>query len=308
MHGQGFIGDIDRYCLSMTEIIRDDVRVAIEAVKTGTFDLVNIAGNRLATDAMILDKREMLFLGFLLKEVSVGLINVKEFNQKKMEQYRSIALNFLKVIESNTDTHFDVGEIWKAYIRCENESRDCIVSDIELAIYKKDAEQTTRTRTMLVNHLSERRHLLITPGNDLLGGILSQISGSINLFGFNPEDLVFYLVMKVFGDYYQYFIRDYAGERDDGVRGEKQKEIDTYVQTILEIFKSDKLDDIIKSSTSLIGEFGIKWRKYFIDFGEIRLPVERKIGLSPETRKKMEEMLADGLKKEIETGSVKRKQ
>ena len=72
---------------------------------------------------------------------------------------------------------------------------------------------------MLLEHLNGNRRLLIKKGNRLVEGMASEMSRGINTYGFYPEDLVFYLVMKVFSSYYEYFIYDYhLVESEEGKR------------------------------------------------------------------------------------------
>ena len=60
--------------------------VAIEALKRGNFDLVNIIGNRIATDSMIMKRKDLIIIGFLIKEVSLEIRRIKEINEKKFDE------------------------------------------------------------------------------------------------------------------------------------------------------------------------------------------------------------------------------
>jgi len=287
----------------MIETIKQDMLVAIEALKRDNFDLVNIIGNRIASDSMIMKRNELIITGFLLKEVSIEIRRVKEINEKNLTRCKDTGRKFLEGLLSLLEDKIVNKEIWEKYQNYEKEVRKYLISDIESSIYKENPDFTKETRTMLLEHLTGNKRLLTKRDYRSVEGIASEISRVINAYGFYPEDLVFYLVMKVFSSYYNYFIYDYYLEESEEEKTKKEKEMNSYIDNIYELFSAgNNLNDLYEGSTKIIGELGTKWRAHFINLGEIRMIVERGIELPPEAKKKIEEGIAEVFERKIKEG------
>jgi len=104
--------------------------------------------------------------------------------------------------------------------------------------------------------------------------------------------------MRVFDSYYNYFIYDYLW-RDARGKEEKRSELRSHIDNICRLFSAECID-IYEESVKIIGKLGEKWRKYFINFGEIKaLMYEKGIELPPEAKRKIEEVIIEGLEREI---------
>jgi len=284
--------------------IKQDMLVAIEALKRGNFDLVNIIGNRIATDSMIMKRKDLIIIGFLIKEVSLEIRRIKEINEKNLTRCKDTGRKFLEgILSLLEDDKIENKEIWERYQDYEKRVRKYLISDIESSLYKDNPDFTRETRTMLLEHLNGNKKLLTRRGNRLVEGIVSEISRVINTYGFYLEDLVFYLVMKVFSSYYDYFIYDYYLEEKEEEKMKKEKEINSYVGNIYELFSAESnLNDLCEQSAKIIGDLGIKWRMYFINFGEIGMIVERRLELPPEAKKEIEEGIAEIFERRVKGG------
>jgi len=290
----------------MIEPIKQDMRVAIEALKRDNLDLVNIIGNRIATDSMLIKRNDLILMGFLCKEVSVDTRRVKEITEKNLMRCKDAGRKFLEGLLSLLEDKIENKDIWEKYQNYEKEVRKYLSGDIESSIYKENPDFTKQTRAMLLEHLNENKRLLIKSGNRLVEGVASEISRVINTYGFYPEDLVFYLVMKVFSSYYNYFIHDYHLEEREEEKANKEKEINLYTDNIYKLFSVESnlnLEDLYEESGNILGELGTKWREYFINFGEIRMMMEgREIELPPEAKKEIEEGFAEVFERKIKEG------
>lgn len=291
----------------MIEIINQDMAAAIEALKRDEFDFVNIIGNRIATNLMIGNRNDLIMVGFLVKEVPVELERIRDVNERNLPKGKDIGRRFLEELQSllNKD-QIDKKEIWEKYFNYEEDIRKYLLTGIESSTYKENPNFTKETRLMLLQHLNENKELLLKERNALINGIIGEISRVINTHGFYPEDLMFYLLLEVFRGYSDYFLYDYI-ERDENDKKEKEKEIKGYAEKIHKLFLGTDLDDIYEKSADIIGELGYKWRKYFINYGEIRLLLraERRaeiprIEIPQEAKKKIGEVITEGLQKEVE--------
>lgn len=116
--------------------------------------------------------------------------------------------------------------------------------------------------------------------------------------------MVFYLAMKVFSSYYDYFIYDYHLEESEEEKTKKEKEINIYIDNIYNLFSAESnLNDLYEESAKIIGKLGTKWREYFINLGEIRMMLEgRGIELPPEAKKEIEDGFAEVFERKVKKG------
>jgi hypothetical protein len=283
------------------EIINQDMTTAIEALKRDEFDFINIIGNRITVNLMVGNRNDLMMVGFFLKEVSGELEEIRRSNERNLLKCKEKGRKFLEDLQSLLKMdQIDKREIWKKYGNYEGDIRKYLLNDIEASIYKESQNFTKETRLMLLQHLKQNKELLLKEGNDLITGIIREIARVINTHGFYREDLVFYILMKVFGSYYDYFLYDYL-KKDENNKKEKENEINSYVEKIYKLFsEKNDLDVIYERSADMIGELGCKWRKYFINYGEIRLPPsERKISLPPRVKEELGKAIAEGLQKKV---------
>jgi len=282
----------------MREIIKQNIKVAIEALERNNFDLINIIGNRIATDAMIMDMNNLIIIGFFLKEVSVDLKRA-EHSDKNLMRCKDAGRKFIgRLLSLIEDNKVKGREFWEAYFDYKKGVRRYMISDVEASIYEENQDFTRKAREVLLEHLSENVELLTQRNNKLTEGIISEMTRVINTYGFNPEDLIFYLLMRVFDSYYSYFIYDYLW-RDARGKEEKRSELRSHIDNICRLFSAECID-IYEESVKIIGKLGEKWRKYFINFGEIKaLMYEKGIELPPEAKRKIEEVIIEGLEREI---------
>lgn len=289
------------------EITNQDMATAIEALKKDEFDLINIIGNRIATDLMIGNKNDLIMVGFILKEVSSELERIRAVDERNLQKCKEIGRKFFVELQSLLyKDQVEKKELWEKYLNYESDIRKYLLTGIESSTYKENPNFTKETRLMLLQHLNENKELLLKERNALINGIVGEISRVINTHSFHPEDLMFYLLMKVFSGYSDYFLYDYI-EGDENDKKEKEIEIRAYVEQIHKSFSGTDLDDIYEKSADIIGELGHKWRKYFINYGEIRLLLraERRaeiprIEIPQEAKKKIGEVIIEGLQKEVE--------
>lgn len=280
-------------------IIRD-LNVAIEALKQHNLDLINIIGNRISSDSLIIKKDEFIIIGFLCKDISQEIRISKFWGQIGFEQSSKIGLTFLERLKSIVDGGFDIKLIWKEYNNYEIQIRKYLINNIEYEIYKEDFEFVTATRILLMEQLKSDKKFLMKQENNLIGGITYEISRVLNTYGYPPRELAFYLSMMVLNTYYRYFIYDYQYHNDVKERIEKWKELELYINSIEDLFNGDKSDDeFYEGFSKIIATLGARWREYVISFGDITPIVQQRgMQLPKEAKERIEEILIEGLERE----------
>jgi len=285
------------------DVIREDLFVAIAAIEADNFELVNIIGNRISTDAMIIGKEDLVMLGLLVKEVHGELSAIKGLNPSKLKEGKQEAARFLRESQSALKGNQTVMDLWHMYHAYENSIRCYLVPAIESQIYKSRPEYTSKTRNFLVDYLRQNREQFLRGNYNLFDGIVTEMAKQINLYGFGIEDLAFYLTMKAFYNYYLYFRIDYQSSSGE-YKDERERQALSFLDGVLEIFTGEKAkDEICVESAKIINGLVVQWRKYFLELGEIIFRVgERRSELPPELRGKIEQLLAEGLEREIAKG------
>ena len=211
-------------------IIIRDLNVAIEALKQKNLNLINIIGNRISSDSLIINRKEFIIVGFLCKDISQEIRVSKSWGgQTGFDESSKIGLKFLERIRSIVDGGFDIQSIWKEYNEYEKQIRKYIISPIELNIYDEDLEFVKATRILLLEQLKSDKKVLMKQENGLIEGIAFEISRVLNTYGYPPRELAFYLLMRVLNTYYKYFIYDYQHHKDKEERIVKWKELELYI-------------------------------------------------------------------------------
>ena len=69
--------------VDVIELIKQDITVAETHLDTKKFDIINIIGNRILQHLFIINKKELMIYGIVLKEISLDLAQVKAQKPKK---------------------------------------------------------------------------------------------------------------------------------------------------------------------------------------------------------------------------------
>lgn len=282
-------------------IVIRDLDVAIEALKQENLNLVNIIGNRISSDSLIIKRNEFVIVGFLCKDISQEIRISKFWGKEGFDESLRIGLKFLERIKSIINTEFDIESVWGEYVEYENQIRKHIISDIELNIYDEDYEFVTATRIQLSEQLKFNKKVLMKQENNLIVGITNEMSRVLNTYGYPPRELAFYLLMNVLNTYYKYFIYDYQHHKNNEERIKKWSELESYINSIEDLFIGDKQDDkFYEEFNKIIAIIGAKWREYVISFGDISHIVEQgKMELPKEAKERIEEIIIEGLEREV---------
>lgn len=287
----------------INEVIKQNMKVAVQALEKEDLGLVNIVGNRIVTDLMIVEDKRWMLAGFILKEVSNEINLINQINKNSFNESKKIGKETLKELNSLLEQkEAQPEDLWDLIKNYEKKIRKHLISEVELSIYKENPDFVKKTRRMLVDYLYKNKNLLIIKNNRLIDGVSSEISLKINLQGFHLDDLIFYFVMKVFGHYYDFAMFEYLSLEKEDEKKLIEEEIYSYIERIYNLFKGQlDVDSMKKESLTIIGDLGAKWRKLIINYGDVfTFKKERKeIELSPEVKDTIGKVIAEGMKKEL---------
>jgi hypothetical protein len=118
------------------EITNQDMAMAIKALKKDEFDLINIIGNRIATDLMIGNQNDLIMVCFILKEVSSELERVRAVNETNLPKCKEIGRKFFEELQSLLyKDQIEKKELWGKYLKYESDIRKYLLTGIESSTY-----------------------------------------------------------------------------------------------------------------------------------------------------------------------------
>ena len=136
-----------------------------------------------------------------------------------------------------------------------------IPTNVDLSVYEKDPGFTGKTTNFLMQFLLENKVLLLEDYNNLLAGILNEENRVINLYGFEKRDLMFYIFIKAFLEYYRYLL---AFKIISNVEGDVIKnKIYPFVDKITHL--PIELGELYKVSNDILGDLGYQTRVFYIE-------------------------------------------
>lgn len=282
-----------------TAVTANNLKIAVDAFEERDFNLINIIGNRIVTD-FTFEKDEQdedyVFIGPILKRLA-GLLN--KINEKKMirdiEDNTEDFLDFL--VDSFEDDDIDEDEIWDKYYQLEKDMRDLFISDSKKSEFEDRPEYSKNVRNYLVDYISKQRKRVLNLNINLMHGVMSELSRIYYTYGFEKDDLVMYILLTQFDRFLSYDKIDYAVMKkmgEDEMIDEKVERLHSYIDEIIDINDTEGVETIIRRSNKIIGELGIQWRLYIIDYGDI--PISK---APPEKEGKKVIDLPDNVKEEI---------
>lgn len=245
------------------QIIKQDIKAAMEYFKTKNFELVGIMGNRIMSNLLIGEKKEFMALGYLIKEISDEFQFIKQEDPVRLNGCMDAGKLFIQeLLDSiSMDGERDPLKIWEVYLRYKRKIVEFIPTDVELAVYEEIPEFTRMTTEVFMEFLDKNRPLLLENYNNLLVGILNEENRVINLHGFQERDLLFYILIKAFHEYYLYLL---AFKIVSGVEGDVIKDqAYSYVNRITHL--PAEFEELCQEANEILGELGYQTRVFYIE-------------------------------------------
>ena len=286
-------------------VIRQDLKVARNAIDAEDFGMVNVIGNRIMSNLLVEDREELMIIGWMLKDLSGELRGIKERKEEeKLDDAIKLAKKHLDELrEMLTAKRTSASDLWDRYFDIEKKIRKDILSKSEADEYKEEHEFSKKAAIMLIEHLHSNRELLLKKNNQLISGVANDLSRIVNGHG-GKEAIVVYLVFRALSHYYGYLMYEEGidGKIEDESRFKSK--IDEYIDGIYEMasmIKNGRVEDLYGHSNHILGKLGSEYRKYFINYLEPpRVIVERKIEIPEKAKEKIGDIVSKSFEKELE--------
>lgn len=191
---------------STVETIKQDLNVARQYFRLKNFELMGEIGDRIMSNLLLGEEKDLMIIGYLVREVSQEFIGIREEDQVRLSGCMDAGEKFIRDLSNSLSDDYHPIMIWEHYGYYKNKIVEFIPTDVELMVYKKDVEFTSLTTRKLMKLLDENRSLLLDDYNNLLFSILKEQRRVINIYGFTKSDLILYVTLKAFYEYYLYLL------------------------------------------------------------------------------------------------------
>jgi hypothetical protein len=279
-------------------MILQDIKAAIRAFELEDFELMNIFGNRIMSNALFGDDGKLALPGFFLKHVAIIYMRLKTYlpsskfsDAKKVgEEYLATLLDFSK--ESIEE------RLWENFHKFNNSIRKYVIGDIEAEVYEENPKITHNAFKWLIKYLNDKKDVLLRPNNLFLKGILNEMDRLSKVYGCELMDTYAISLLTALDRYFDYFPIAYGTLTGEVDKDKVRSMVFPYIEKIVELFSSENVKP--EAVDSILWELIRGWREFFIHYMELphRAP-EKPIELPEEYRKKLAEQIAKALEKEV---------
>lgn len=243
--------------------VKQDVIAAMHYFRTKNFEFMGKMGNRIMSNLLIADRKDLMILGYLIKEVSDEFLLIKGVDPVRLNGCMDYGKQFILNLNESIpfEEILDPAIVWENYHNYKTTIVDFIPTDVELSVYEKDAEFAGMASQKLKQVLDENRGLLLEDHNNLLRGIIEEQSRIINIYGFERTDLMFYILLKAFIEYYWYML---AFKMVNNLEGDAISEkLYYYVDQITQL--PTEFDEMSSKSNEILGELGYQTRTFSME-------------------------------------------
>ena len=123
-------------------VIRQDIKVARNAIDGKDFGMVNVIGNRIMSNLLVEDREELMIIGWMLKDLGGELAGIKERKEEsKLENAIKLAKEHLDELgDMLTAKRTSASDLWDRYFDIEKKIRKSLLSKLEDEVYKEELE------------------------------------------------------------------------------------------------------------------------------------------------------------------------
>lgn len=273
--------------VDVIELIAQDITVAEKYLELKKFDLINIIGNRILQHLFIINKKELMIYGIVIKEISYDLGQVKAQKLKKdIETCNILAKTCLEDIKSSLS---DVcpENIWNAYYDFENQIRKYILIPEESAVYKDDFEFATKATVNYLNFFISNKDFLLKRNINPLERTRAEFASLINWHG-GKNTVIGYLMIRAFEHVYRFALNGKVG--DEELAALVNTNIDRFSEAIT-LIQDNNEAKIIEHANIMIGDLMYDYRKYFMLFGELKGELVEEMPLPSDVSQKIQKII-----------------
>jgi len=285
------------------KVFKQDLGALVHAFGEEDYWNANIFANRIMGNSIFGDRKDLALAGFFLKDVSLLLGSLKAGPESKaFSSGKLMGDNFAKRIsELSMDDTLPVPALWQEYFDFMSDIRRFLLDPYENSSYLTPNEEFSKESfRFLVKRVSVRKNILTEPYNKLLKGIINEMGRIRKTHGIEKND-VYFMPLFIALDR----CNEYIGVVSDDpeiFRKRIEEEILPHVEKVLIVLGSDPINET--EVTSILWELIAQWRKYFIEYMDIRLrrvkiPMEPEGGIEipQETREKLTRAITESLEK-----------
>jgi hypothetical protein len=282
----------------LSKMITQDITGAIKAFQADDFDLLNIFGNRIMSDALFGDDSKSALPGFFVKHVALIFLGMKpRLAPAKFSAAKRIGKGYLDTLSTFAENTEDAA-LWQDFHKFNSDVREYLVIGIDNEVYEEDPEITRAVPMWLIRYLSDEKEVLLTPYNLFLKGVLNEAERISRVFGCQLADTYAISLLVALDRYYDYvWVRCRTPVGD--LNTEKAREmVFPYVEEITQLVCSEA--EIKPHEVTIVLWKMIKgWRQSFIHYMELlaRTP-EKVIELPEESKKKLAQVVGKALERE----------
>lgn len=279
-------------------MILQDIKATIKAFELDNFELMNIFGNRIMSNALFSDDGKLALPGFFLKHVAIIYMRLKtHLSSSKFSDAKKVGEEYLATL-SNFSKESVEDKLWKDFHEFNNRIRKYIINEIEVEVYEEDPKITHNIFKWLIKYLGDKKDVLLRPNNLFLKGILNEMERLSNVYGCELTDTYAISLLTALDRYFDYFQIAYGTFTGEVDKDKVKSMVFPYIEKIVELFSSE--DVKLETVDSILWELIRGWREFFIHYMELpRRTPEKPIELPEEYRKKLAEHIAKALEKEL---------
>ena len=283
------------------EMIRDDFKFATAAFDTGDFQLMNIAGNRLMSDAILGPNVRAAIIGFFIKDLAINYMNLKsQLSDSDFAKAKSFGQRYLVSAAVNLTSIDWQSLVWTDFHVCDSQLTKYQPSAVEAGVYRENLSVTAYASHYFVDYLIENKDLLCDSHNNLLDAILSELQRISRVFGAAVSDTATFALLVALQRYYEY-LRSICTVRDGQLDSEKlAPQINPFIDRLAAITRAPELS--YQGVNTLLWDLIRRWREFFWSYAESRRKtpsLDKVIELPEESKKKLSEVVGKALQKEL---------
>jgi hypothetical protein len=285
----------------------EDLKAAREAFDKDNFAFQNILANRLLSNALFLldDQKRFLMAGFFAKDLAIELLLVSATGKTAaIASAKTASTTYFDKLHSLVLSagEFDFEAFWKNYEECSERLRKFHITDVEDHSYTRNKLFTKRAVDWLLHYLQGQKELLVDSRNQLLEGILNEIARIYSVHSAELRELQALAVLDYLQKVYASIRQGFTNSDGTIEAAVVRSEIHPMVDRVTSLFSGPWNEAALGEVNNLLLTLILRWREYFIRYGELRPPpgsaAEKGVELPEETKKRITEAITKSLERE----------